>query len=66
MTSCVPAEEVTSCVPAEEVSELGLLSNLIYVFQDIEAEHIRFNHKEDAFRLHPQASGAVKKFSEDQ
>ena len=30
------------------------MTDLIYVFQDIEGEHIQFDHKEDAFRLLPQ------------
>ena len=40
----------------ESVSEGALLRDLIFVFQDIEGKYIRFNHKEDGFRILPQVT----------
>ena len=44
---------------ADELSEYALMCDLIYVFQDIEGKHICFDHKEDGFRIQPQASCVV-------
>ena len=43
-------------IHTEELSEQELLKDLMYVFQDIEGKYIRFDHKEDGFRIIPQVS----------
>ena len=51
--------ELKCYILLEGVTEGALLRDLIFVFQDIEGKYIRYNHKEEGFRILPQVSASL-------